>query len=386
VKKGNNIRHINGEKLRELLYRQAKAVSDEAIHTNGQVRTKKLEEVERLARLVEICASIQSPARKRWLVVALLAITLLIASLLHSIHVPETEIELDIALSEVSWVSPERQVLADAIRLSELGISGLHKIRLPRARAQAGDTLHACDVAASAIHLSSVSSNGQHQGIITLGTLTLPAGARVWLRHMEVPHRYQLSLKGEESPIRADVMGMVHLGLSGISNKKLDFLSPSPILLQPDSNELDFDLTFPDASKSAFSSQLFATNLFFFRIDQFMDTNHTVIQRVSTILHGKLYLESLNGRELILRPGEAIQFQESYGQIRTLRLHDDHISLKFHGRVSGMTSGGGRNERNLMPTYLDWIRERHVLALLWGTTVSLFGLFVAVLRWWTVSG
>ncbi len=379
------MRRINGDKLRELLYRQAKAVSDEAIQPNGQVSTKELKALERLAHLVEICAGIQPSTRKRWLVVALLGSTLLIASVLLFARVPETEIELDLTLSEVSWVSPARQVLADAMRLSALGVSELREIRLPRARGRAAETLHAREVAALAVRLSSVSSNGQRQGIITLATLVLPARTRVWLRRTEVPHHYRLSLRADELHIRADVVGMVQVGLSGAPSEQLDFLSPRPIVLRPDSKEVDLDLTFPDPSKGVFSPQISARNLIFFRIDQIMDTERTVVRRVSTILQGKLYFESLNARELTLRAGQAIQFQESYGQIRTLRLHDDHISLKFHGRVRGMTSGTDPNCRSIMPTYLDWLRARHGLTLLLGTTLYLFGLVAGVLRWWTVS-
>jgi hypothetical protein len=35
-----------------------------------------------------------------------------------------------------------------------------------------------------------------------------------------------------------------------------------------------------------------------------------------------------------------------------------------------------------MPTWLEWLRARHGLSLLWGTALYLFGLAVGVLRWW----
>ena len=35
-----------------------------------------------------------------------------------------------------------------------------------------------------------------------------------------------------------------------------------------------------------------------------------------------------------------------------------------------------------MPTYLAWLKARHGLYLLWGTTLYLFGLIASLLRWW----
>jgi hypothetical protein len=37
-----------------------------------------------------------------------------------------------------------------------------------------------------------------------------------------------------------------------------------------------------------------------------------------------------------------------------------------------------------MPTYLEWLRARHGLSLLWGTTLYLFGVIVGALRWWGI--
>ena len=51
-----------------------------------------------------------------------------------------------------------------------------------------------------------------------------------------------------------------------------------------------------------------------------------------------------------------------------------------------MTSGSGDTRRSLMPTYLEWLQARHGLSLLWGTTLYVFGLVVAALRWWRTPG
>jgi hypothetical protein len=373
-----------GDPLRDLLNRQAKAVSEEAIQSGGQVSAEQVEALGRLVRLVEICdAAGPSPLRKWWPVGALLS-TLLIVSILFFARVSETEIELDLTLSEIGFIFPKQQILAEAMPVSALGVSGLEEIQLPRTRDRTARTLRASEGAGSAVRLA-VASDGERQGTATLAALTLPAGRRVWLRAMEVTRQYRLSMNGSGLVLRVDVDGPIGIGLSGAPAEQLDSATPRPILLRPGSHEVDLDFTPSGASANAFPVRLSASDLSLFRIDQFMDAERTVIRRVSTILSGTVRLEALHGQERSLRPGEGVQFARSHGEIRALRLYDDRIALKFHGRVRGMTVGSGESPSSLMPTYFEWLRARHGLSLLWGTTLYVFGLIVAALRWWGIE-
>src|SRR5512132_1729163 len=76
--------------------------------------------------------------------------------------------------------------------------------------------------------------------------------------------------------IRADINGLVRIGLSGAAAEEFNFLSPSSILLQPDSNEVDLDLILPEASPASFSPLLSADDLSLFRIDEFIDAGVTL--------------------------------------------------------------------------------------------------------------
>ncbi len=374
--------HIKKHQLRELLYRKVKELRDEAVNADGQVSPEQVEALARLARLHEIYdVAHPPPTRKRWPFVAVLASTLLIVSVLLFARVSETEIELDLTLSEVSFILPWQQVLTNDIGLSALGVLELREIRVPRTREKAAQTFLAPEGIGSAIRLS-VTSDTESQGTINLSALILPADTRIWLSITEIPNQYRLSLKGAELVLRAHVNGSVRVGLSNAPTKQLDFLSPKSMLFQPSSDEVDLYLMFSSTPKGVFSSQLSANDLLLFRIKEFLDAEHTVVRRMSTVLSGTMYLEELNGREHTLRPGEDIQFEQSRGEIRTLRLHDDHFALKFHGRVRGMSIGSGENRRSLMPIYLEWLRARHGLSLFWGTTLYLFSLIITVLKWW----
>ncbi len=80
-----------------------------------------------------------------------------------------------------------------------------------------------------------------------------------------------------------------------------------------------------------------------------------------------------------------MRFKKSEGLIRALKLERNQLALTFHGDVQGMTSGWQKTRVPLMPTVLDWLRARHGLALLWGTTLFLFGVVNQVMRWWKTS-
>jgi hypothetical protein len=356
---------------------------DDAVQAKGQISEEQLGRLERLARLFEITAlAPPPPPGVRWRIVALLGVTLVIVSILLFARVSKTEIELDLSLSEVSFELPQRQVLADVMKLSALGVSGLQEIQLPRSETQDARAFRASDGLGFAILLST-GSEGQQRGTVTLAALPLTAGTRVWLRPTEIPQQFRLSIKGAELILRADVDGPVGIGLPDTPPRQLNFSSPKSILMRSGPNDVDLDIKLSAASKSIFSPQLSVTDLSFFRVDQLLDSEHTIVRRVSTILSGTLYFEELSGKERHLRSGEVIRFESSKGEIRTLQLNDDHMTIAFHGQVSGMTTGAGASRSSLMPTYLEWLRARHSLSLLWGATLYVFGLIVGVLRWWS---
>jgi hypothetical protein len=152
--------------------------------------------------------------------------------------------------------------------------------------------------------------------------------------------------------------------------------------MEPNLHIVDLDIRGGNLSKTCFSNQLSADSLSFFRIDEQVDGDRTVVRRVSTLLGGALYFESLGGQERRLRRGEDLDFEWTQGEIRTLELRNDSIHVTFHGTVKGMTLGTEEYRYSIMPTFLEWLQARHGLALLWATTIYFFGLIYTVIRWW----
>ena len=130
-----------------------------------------------------------------------------------------------------------------------------------------------------------------------------------------------------------------------------------------------------------FEDQLQATGLSFSRVDQSLDPVNTILRRVSSIKSGTLYLESLGGQERAVRDGESLEFDESSGIIRSLRLTDAGLVLRFRGTVSGMRTGWGDAQRTLMPSLLEWLKAQHGLSLLWGAALYVLGILVSLMKW-----
>lgn len=365
-----------GDQLRDLLRRQVQAAGDEAVRSGGEIPADRVEALGRLARLVEIHQAAQPPrVRKRWPGALLFLTTLLVVSILLFARVRETEIELDLTLSAVSFVSPSLQTFAETMELSSLGVSGLRGIQLSGDLAPGDGT---------GLRLS-VSPAGDRGGSINLATVTLAPQDHVWLRHTGSPGHWRLSLKGKPAELRADILGAVQVETVNGGAQQLDLAVPQTVLMQSGEEDTDLDLSFAAPEGAVFAPQLSADGLALSAVDEFIASDRMVVRRISTVESGSIYFVSLGDRERKLRPREMIRFEQSRGEIRTLRLKDDHIELKYHGRVRGLSTGEEGGRRSLMPTWFEWLSARHSLSLLWGTVIYLFGVIAAAFRWFGSS-
>jgi hypothetical protein len=119
--------------LRELLVREVVATSDAVLASGGDVDADRIAALERLARLVELRSSVKPPlAVRRWPVVAAFLVTLVIATVLLYGEVPETDVELGLRATEISFAVPGQQKLGEGVRLSSVGVSGLDEAEIPR--------------------------------------------------------------------------------------------------------------------------------------------------------------------------------------------------------------------------------------------------------------
>jgi hypothetical protein len=372
----------NTDKLRQMLIEKAKAAVDKSVTKDGKLTADEIDSLEQLSRLVKLIDSTQPKRRPNlWLLPALFLTTLTILSILLFGHVSETEIELDVTASDVSFAVPDQQVLTTLMQLTRLGIDGLHEIRIPRSQEEDSHTISSADNKRETLHVL-ITPEKKETGSLSLSSVIVPVGTRVRIYPTEIANQYGLSLTGASVDLRAEIHGRIQMSFSDHTSMMYNFASPKAIVMTSDSQEVRLVFSVAnDSIGAAFSSQLAADELRLFQIDEFVDQKNTIVRKVSTIHSGTLYLEELKGKEIQLRPREQISFKQSVGEIRTIRLNNNRVELKYYGRVRGMDSGFAENKRNLMPTYLEWLSARHGLSLLWGTTLYIFGIIVGVLRW-----
>ena len=363
-----------GPELDALLSQRARAAIEQALRSGGEIPQAEIDSLDRLARLAELHKTTAPPEPRRpWPVVALGVATLAIVSVLLFARVWSTEIELEVNASEVGFLLGGRQVLLESAALTRIGVSGLAGVELP----EPFDALTADGNGGDAAIRISVKEGEGSSGSINLGAIVLDQDSEVSLRKGERPNQYRLSLRDPREPIQLDIAGGVEVALAGVPPRTEVIGSPRGILLRPATGVVSLDMELVDPRQAGVTSQVPARALRFSRVDEIPDRSLALMRKRSTIASGTLYLEALNSQQRRIRAGEDLQFESSSGTIRMIRLEAEHLSLNFHGQVSGMRTGA----ENLMPTWLEWLRARHGLSLFWGSVVYLFGFGLAAVRW-----
>jgi len=362
------------DSLRSLLDAQLRELADAVRASGGQVPSEASANAERLARLVQMQRDLSPPVRtgQRWRMVALFAAILALVSLLLLATVRETEIELNLVVSELRFTLAARQQLSEPLQLASLGASGLANAALPGAPAGASG--------ATRVLLRAASAPGG--GTISLAPLVGAAGAQVTLRTNDVPNELRLSVKGLDASVRADVSGTITALLPRRPKQTIDAATPQAVALAPGPGDVDLDLVALNPVVSPLAPSLAISTLALVRIDEVSQSGRSVVRRVSTLHSGSVFFNELAGRELRLRAREALRFGAARGEIRAVRFADGRLIVDFHGRVRGMASGSLDHPRDLMPSWLEWLRANQPLALLWGAALSLFGLLTTLWQWW----
>ncbi len=361
--------------LHAQLAARVKELADSARANGGHVPADALANAQRLAQLAHLQRELAPPRRAgRWAGAALFAATLFVISFLLVTSVRDTEVELDLVVSELRFKVDSRQQLTDMQQLASLGASGLSRVAVPGVDAVGGAAVPGVRLLAKA--------RGAAAGTISLAPIVAPARAEVTLRTGDVLGELRLSVNGLDNAVRADVSGTIGVTWPRHAPQTLDAATPQPIVLTPGSADVDLDLAPLNGVATLFVPGLTITELSLMRIDEVSQGGKTAVRSVSTLQSGRVFLEELGGRELRLRAHEGLRFVEARGEIRSIGLSDGWLAVNFHGRARGMASGSLEHPRNLMPRWLEWLRANQPLSLLWGAAVYLFGISTAVWQWW----
>ena len=319
-----------------------------------------------------------SPRPNRWLPATIFAVTLVVASVLLFTRVPTTTIEFGGSFTGLGFVSAVEQPLNRPLDVTAIGVAGLKGAQLPEEVAQQEGGMPAIRIAVD-------SAKGGKRGSIVVDRVVVPAGTHVWLSRTDLPRQYRLSLRSTAPvpvTVHADVMGTLAIAPANGPPTTTTLRAPRPAAFTGTTSALDLDLTLAPAAQAPRWQQIEARDLQLYRVENDQDADRPLVRPVSTVLSGSVFFESVGGTERKLRPGEMLRFGAASGTFLTLDLRDDGIAATFQGDVRELRTGAGAHPRSLMPTLLDWLRQRQGLSLLWGTALYLFGVVTTFRKWW----
>lgn len=367
--------------LRTRLAKATNQAAEAAATDSGPVSAERIAELDRLARLIEMREAVAATPNRRWPVVLLAAATVILISLLLFVRRSTTEIELNLVVSQLSFVAAETEALTQAMNVTGFGASGLTWVRLPATRPGPGPVQ-----TAGALAIRQELTAGKPAGV-SIDPMVVPAGTRISLEEVTRGRRYRLALAGIGDEFGVSVLGSIRIVVPPRVNMVADFPVPQSIVLKADTGLVQFDLTLADSNGAGqpFRSPLPITQLRLIRTDQFHLGDQTLPFQVPTILSGAVFFEEIDGHARELRAGEGLRFASVVGELRELRTGPAGIAVRFHGRAREMTIGSGESQRSLMPTVFEWLAARHGLSLLWGTTVYVVGLVLSLRGWWRRS-
>jgi hypothetical protein len=382
------------ERIEQIIDRRAQCLLQNAVD-GAPLDEKEFEALKRLTGLADLAATAQSKRLRTWPIAAAAAVTLALVSGLLFLRVPSTDIELEAKLSEVTFTVTSRQPILGTQNFQSLGAEGLEQVKLPQGSNGAAREFGAVSGELCNAEIS-LSDRPSPSSALSLNALAVPAGTTMWVTYTGAS-LVTLVLKApasERLEIALSVYGDIR-SISGCptgSTNEVDaFASPQLVeLVGAPSSPLTLQFTLLPGSALAFSSQMPVADISLLQVDQLVEGTRALARKVSSVLSGVLYLESLNGKQVALRPYEELRFSGSTGVIRKLALTpggsgEGALSLHAYASVKDMTVGTERNVRSLMPTYLEWLSARRGLALLWGSTLYVTGLLASMLRWLKIS-
>lgn len=323
-----------------------------------------------------------APSRaNRWLPASIFLATLVIASVLLFVRIPETSIELVGTINGLGFTSAAKQPLNGPLDVSSIGAAGLNDVQLPDEIARP-----ATGISALRISTGGGADAKQQAGSIVVDRFDVPADTRVWLSRTSTPRQYRITLRSdrpEPISIHVDVHGALAFAPAGSASTVTTLRAPQPVEISSTSGSLDLEITLAQGTPAPRWQQIEVRNLRIYQVQDDQKSDRPIVRPVSTLLTGSIYFESLGGTERKLRTGEMVRFSSAVGTLLTLDLRDDGIAATFQGDVKGMSLGAGENPRPIMPSLVTWLRQRQGLSLLWGTALYLFGVTATLRKWWS---
>ena len=349
--------------LRGILRDRIEAAEAAARASNGDVSGDELEAIDRLKRLVEISSAAKLDRSARLIAASIVGIGVVVCIVLLRTPIRSAPITLDASTSYVGF------------------------------RPTSGITILSPLLPATTINAPSIDSavfSGRVGGDTTLVEQSLQLSARppaaMSVAAMDVSPFQAVRIAARQNELQISV------GDSAAATKL----------------ELNGTIDFPAASRRAFVTRTGAVQLWHgpraaplvVRIANPVSTSLTPVARIdslqlyrvgrsggathdsSTIVEGKLTINSVDDASTKLGPDEAIQFEGLEGDLKAVQLQSGGLVVGFNGRARRIVATNGITSRSLMPSMFAYLRSQHTAELVWTTLGWVVVTALSLLRWW----
>jgi hypothetical protein len=353
------------------------------------------EEVDRIDRMLRAYerARPAPPSHRRFLVGGFALTAVLIAALLF-MRVESTEITLDLRLDRLSFDSARKQILTRATGATGVALGGIDRIIPPP-----GVSSDGLDEEREPDEVLAVALTAPNGGVMTVDPIEVHPATRIEIGRAGPDGTTSISFvqaapdKAEPEPIVVQVTVPNRVALdvadsfAGPERFDLDRPRPFAFVVAFDADAY-VDVTPKGGRPLSFESQLEVGRFSFARV---MEVEGEVARRLSTVLGGTVFLETLGGKAYELRQGEHLDVVLDSATISRLSVTPEAVNLRATGRAHALSVGSPGNAlnsgstRDLMPRWLEWLTARHEIELFWGATLYVFGLLLGLLRIWRIG-
>lgn len=338
-----------------------------------ELSAEEVEEVERLDRVLKMDAELRWRSWSRLGAILILGVAFLAAGILATWSRSQTEFNADLRAGRVQFELKRARTLTHDLHLDQISITGVASVvapTLPRAR----DLVRRHRNRRNRLLLTRAKDD---RSKISLAGLRLPPEATVDVRVEKRTQRIRLRVKNDSE--EGWSAGLTLTGdFAQLSETNID--RELVTLHFPPRGTVDLALQL-SAPQEVFQPSLEMQAFSFSERRDLSYREDVEVVEYSSILSGSITLRELNGETFELAAGSELRTSGFGGFIRRLEVTDGALQVQVVGVTRELEVGYGDYRSSLVPSQLEWIRARKPLALMWGTGVWLFGLIIAVGRW-----
>jgi hypothetical protein len=318
---------------------------------------------------------VATPKRRELVPVAVLAMTAVVVTSLVFLPLPSVRAEMDVLCSGVTFRT-QRTVQ----------LTGLSSLKLLQGVAFAPTQVEEPVNLQTIVLKPPLELRPRESQSLTLGSITIPADTNVAIQKTEDAGTWSLQMASPQATVAATLAGPVDVASADAGSATVNFGHGARVTFEADKAGdpmLEIHITPANAGSLLVRRTIPVTNVSFEESieDSTPGSIGLLRGKASSVLEGKIFNESLGGRQSTLRNREAVDISLIEGQVRELQVTDAGLHVNLSGSARELKIGNGDDMESLRPSYLEWLAEYHTLQLAWGSAAWLLGLVLGGLKW-----